>query len=153
MINNLNYRISQMSDIVNTKRLKISDVRKPGGVKVSTIGQRIRSARKAKKLSLIEVRDLTGLSTGNLSDLENDKFAPSANTLMLLKKVLEINIDWMLTGSLPMEAPSADVVREKTPQYLGTDEKMLLNAYGRLSEEEKRNVIAYMNLILSKGSL
>ncbi|HCO18376.1 MAG TPA: transcriptional regulator [Tissierellales bacterium] len=131
----------------------MSDVRKPGGVKVSTIGQRIRSARKAKKLSLIEVRDLTGLSTGNLSDLENDKFAPSANTLMLLKKVLEINIDWMLTGSLPMEAPSADVLREKTPQYLGTDEKMLLDAYGRLSEEEKRNVIAYMNLILSKGSL
>lgn len=124
-----------------------------GGVIVSTIGQRIRSARKAKKLSLIEVRDLTGLSTGNLSDLENDKFAPSANTLMLLKKVLEINIDWMLTGSLPKEVPSDDVVREKTPQYLGSDERMLLEAYGRLGEDDKRNVIAYMNLMLSKDSL
>jgi transcriptional regulator with XRE-family HTH domain len=126
---------------------------KLGGVRVSTIGQRIRTARKSKKLSLIEVRDLTGLSTGNLSDLENDKFAPSANTLMLLKKVLEVNIDWMLTGSLPMEAPPAEMVREKTPQYLGIDERMLLDAYGRLSEEEKRNVIAYMNLILSKGGI
>ena len=126
---------------------------KLGGVRVSTIGQRIRTARKSKKLSLIEVRDLTGLSTGNLSDLENDKFAPSANTLMLLKKVLEVNIDWMLTGSLPMEVPPAEMVREKTPQYLGIDERMLLDAYGRLSEEEKRNVIAYMNLILSKGGI
>ena len=126
---------------------------KLGGVRVSTIGQRIRTARKSKKLSLIEVRDLTGLSTGNLSDLENDKFAPSANTLMLLKKVLEVNIDWMLTGSLPMEAPPAEMVREKTPQYLGIDERMLLDAYGRLSEEEKRNVIAYMNLILSKSGI
>lgn len=126
---------------------------KLGGVRVSTIGQRIRTARKAKKLSLIEVRDLTGLSTGNLSDLENDKFAPSANTLMLLKKVLEVNIDWMLTGSLPMEAPPAEMVREKTPQYLSIDERMLLDAYGRLSEEEKRNVIAYMNLVLSKSGI
>lgn len=126
---------------------------KLGGVRVSTIGQRIRTARKAKKLSLIEVRDLTGLSTGNLSDLENDKFAPSANTLMLLKKVLEVNIDWMLTGSLPMEAPPAEIVREKTPQYLSIDERMLLDAYGRLSEEEKRNVIAYMNLVLSKSGI
>lgn len=120
---------------------------------MSTIGQRIRSARKAKKLSLIEVKDLTGLSTGNLSDLENDKFAPSANTLMLLKKVLEVNIDWILTGSLPMEAPSADVAREKTAQYLSTEEKMLLESYTRLSEDDKRNIIAYMNLIMNKNSL
>jgi transcriptional regulator with XRE-family HTH domain len=120
---------------------------------MSTIGQRIKSARKSKKLSLIEVRDLTGLSTGNLSDLENDKFAPSANTLMLLKQVLEVNIDWILTGTLPMEVPPVDFVREKTPQYLGSDEKMLLEAYSNLSEDEKRNIIAYMNLIINKNSL
>ena len=39
---------------------------------MSTIGQRIKSSRKDVNLSLVKVSELTGLSTGNLSDLEKN---------------------------------------------------------------------------------
>lgn len=117
---------------------------------MSTIGQRLRTARKSKKLSLLDVRDLTGLSTGNLSDLENDKFSPSANTLIQLRQVLNVSIDWMLTGNLTKDIPSEDILREKTPAYLSTDEKMLLDMYHRLDNEDRKNIIGYMNLIAGK---
>ncbi len=120
---------------------------------MSTIGQRLKTARKAKKLSLLEVRDLTGLSTGNLSDLENDKFSPSANTLILLRQVLNVTIDWILTGSEPMEIPPDVVIKEKTLSYLATDEKILLDTYNKLTDEDKRNIIGYMSLIANKNSL
>lgn len=119
---------------------------------MSTTGERIRSARKAKKLSLLDVRDITGLSTGNLSDLENDKFSPSANTLIQLRQVLNVSIDWILTGNPPKEVPSDDTIREKTSVFLGSDEKMLLDIYDKLSEDDKRNILGYMNLIASKDS-
>jgi len=121
-----------------------------GGEIMSTIGQRLRTARKSKKLSLLDVRDLTGLSTGNLSDLENDKFSPSANTLIQLRQVLNVSIDWMLTGNLTKDIPSEDILREKTPAYLSTDEKMLLDMYHRLDNEDRKNIIGYMNLIAGK---
>lgn len=121
-----------------------------GGDRMSTIGQRLRTARKSKKLSLLDVRDLTGLSTGNLSDLENDKFSPSANTLIQLRQLLNVSIDWMLTGNLPKDIPSDEIIREKTPAYLSNDEKMLLDMYHKLSYEDRKNIIGYMNLIAGK---
>lgn len=41
---------------------------------------------------------LTGLSVGNLSDLENNKSMPSSNALIKLKNALNVSIDWLLTG-------------------------------------------------------
>ena len=65
---------------------------------MDTIGKRIRYARKIRNLSLTEVKEKTGISTGNLSELENDKFAPSANSLIAFKQLLNVSIDWILTG-------------------------------------------------------
>jgi transcriptional regulator with XRE-family HTH domain len=134
----------------DVKAISLYVSKSSGGEIMSTIGQRLRTARKSKKLSLLDVRDLTGLSTGNLSDLENDKFSPSANTLIQLRQVLNVSIDWMLTGNLTKDIPSEDILREKTPAYLSTDEKMLLDIYHRLDNEDRKNIIGYMNLIAGK---
>ena len=64
----------------------------------NTIGERLKAARKNKNLTLKEVEIATGISTGNLSELENDKKQPSSPTLILLKKSYDISIDWLLTG-------------------------------------------------------
>lgn len=63
-----------------------------------TIGQRIRERRKEKKLTLKDIFEQENIKTGNLSELENDKYLPSVQTLIALGRVLDCSIDWILTG-------------------------------------------------------
>ena len=65
---------------------------------MDTIGSRIRTARKAKGLTMKQLHDLTGLSTGNISDIENGHYTPSVAALVPLKQALGCSIDWLLSG-------------------------------------------------------
>lgn len=63
-----------------------------------SIGERISNRRKELNLKLTQIQQSTGISTGNLSDIEHGKKLPSANTLILLSKILGCSTDWILTG-------------------------------------------------------
>lgn len=65
---------------------------------MDTIGQRIKYLRNLKKLTQPELAEATGISKGNVSDLENDKVAPSAKALIALSNFLNVSTDWLLTG-------------------------------------------------------
>lgn len=65
---------------------------------MSTIGQRIKDLRTAKGFSLQELADLVGKSKGNISGYENDKYEPSAQTIISLAKHFEVSADWLLNG-------------------------------------------------------
>lgn len=65
---------------------------------METIGQRIRKRRKELQLTIKDIKEATGLSIGNISDLENDKYAPSVAALIPLSIALSISIDWIVTG-------------------------------------------------------
>lgn len=64
-----------------------------------TVGQRIHDRRKELKLTLKDIFEAENIKTGNLSELENDKYLPSVQTLIALARVLNCSIDWLLTGS------------------------------------------------------
>lgn len=49
-------------------------------------------------MTQIDIQKATGISSGNLSDIENDKSMPSAAALISLSRELEVSIDWILTG-------------------------------------------------------
>ena len=66
---------------------------------MDTIGARIRAARKAKGLTMKQLHDLTGLSTGNISDIENERYTPSVAALVPLKQALGCSVDWLLSGN------------------------------------------------------
>lgn len=63
-----------------------------------SIGERISNRRKDLNLRLTQIQQATGISTGNLSDIEHGKKLPSANTLILLSNILNCSTDWILTG-------------------------------------------------------
>lgn len=65
---------------------------------INTIGQRIKYLRISRGLSLQELAELLGKSKGNISGYENDKFEPSAKTIISLAKYFEISTDWILNG-------------------------------------------------------
>ena len=77
-----------------------------------TIGQRIRSRRKELNLTMKDIFERENIKTGNLSELENDKYLPSVQTLIALGRVLECSIDWLLTGSEYQVAPRRILISE-----------------------------------------
>jgi transcriptional regulator with XRE-family HTH domain len=99
------------------------------------------------KLTLTEVKNLTGLSTGNLSDLENDKFMPSANALISFRAAFKVHIDWILTGESPIALSKNEVVNEAQSIYLTEEEKVLIEAYRTLAEEKRRDIQGFINVV------
>ena len=67
-------------------------------VVIEKIGDRIKSFRIEKQLTLVQLSDLIGISHGSLSGLENNKSKPSAETLSNFCLYTDIDIKWLLTG-------------------------------------------------------
>ena len=85
---------------------------------MDSIGDRIKSRRKELKLTIKNIHETTGLSIGNISDMENNKYAPSTSSLIPLSKVLECSIDWILTGkNFEFEYSAAYKFAEQTNMY------------------------------------
>lgn len=114
---------------------------------MDTIGKRIRYARKINKMSLTDVKNETGLSTGNLSELENDKFAPSSNALIAFRRLFNVSIDWILTGDSPMEIAKDEIVNESSEIYLSDEEKNLIKTYRKLDKEKKRDLQGFLQVV------
>lgn len=62
------------------------------------IGNRIKERRKSLNITLKQIQEITDISVGNLSCIENGKYLPSAIALIQLSKILHCSIDWILTG-------------------------------------------------------
>ncbi|MCK9470696.1 MAG: helix-turn-helix transcriptional regulator [Bacilli bacterium] len=57
-----------------------------------SIGENIRRIRNSRKLSIEDIRKVSGLSKSTISELENGKSNPTNETLNKLAEVLEVNI-------------------------------------------------------------
>jgi len=62
------------------------------------IGQRIKALRIEKDLTQDELGEKLGLDKGTVSKMERDENAPTAKTLLTLKKLFGVSTDWILTG-------------------------------------------------------
>ena len=108
-----------------------------------TIGQRIRSRRKELNLTMKDIFERENIKTGNLSELENDKYLPSVQTLISLGRALDCSIDWMLTGAEfhAQQPESLDFRTLKTEQGLMCDGSPLL--------EDEADLVAMYRLLPS----
>ena len=55
-----------------------------------TIGERIRLRRKELNLTMKDIYESENIKTGNLSELEHDKYLPSVQTLIALGRFLVV---------------------------------------------------------------
>lgn len=102
-----------------------------------TIGKRIKQRRSELGLKQTEVRDAVGVSSGNMSDLENGKRLPSAGTLIRLSQVLGCSADYILTGASP---------EEECATLPDPRETELLRLYRLLSDNDQEEVLAIVDL-------
>lgn len=62
------------------------------------LGKRIKNRRLELNLTQSDIKQKTGISTGNLSDIERGRSVPSASALCELSDVLECSVDYILFG-------------------------------------------------------
>lgn len=65
------------------------------------VGRQVRRWRGERRLTLAQVAEASGLNTGYLSQIENDKASPSLDALAALADALEVPIAWFLLESTP----------------------------------------------------
>lgn len=110
---------------------------------MNSIGERIRYARKMRNLTITELKKITALSTGNLSEIENCKILPSSNALIKLSEALGVSIDWILTGK------DFDNSNDSIKEILSDKDLELLKNYNLLSKDKQRDIQGFINVSLN----
>lgn len=105
-----------------------------------SIGERIKNRRKELNITQIQIREATGISSGNMSGIEAGKSLPSASALIELSKILNCSVDWILTGKSPI---SEGIV-------LSNIEEDLLNGFRDLPEDDRDELIGILKMKLRK---
>lgn len=104
------------------------------------IGERLRTRRKELNITQMEIQKELGISSGNLSGIENGRVYPSASALIGLSKILHCTTDWILKGdSLNIENHS-----------FSQNEDFLLNGFRTLSIEDQEEMLAILQIKMEK---
>lgn len=75
-----------------------------------TIGERIRDIREQKRFTQDRLAEISGISKGFLSDLENDKRNVSSEYILRIASALGASVDYLLTGETRSSAKAESVV-------------------------------------------
>ena len=105
---------------------------------MSTIGQRIKLLRTKNNLSLQELADLVGKSKGNISGYENDKYEPSAQTIISIAKHFKVSTDWILNGEEFQN--QNDTTEEKVSVPNSELESDLIQMFRLLDDRDREDV-------------
>lgn len=108
---------------------------------MSFVGGRIKEKRLSLGLTQTQIMNKTGISSGNMSDIENGKKLPSSSTLCMLSNVLNCSIDWILTGEYPKCENLID---------LNEQEIKLVKQFRILDYENKEEILDIIDLKISR---
>ncbi|BBH24056.1 hypothetical protein Back11_54010 [Paenibacillus baekrokdamisoli] len=111
---------------------------------MNTIGQRLKRIRKINELNQVEFSKIIDVSQGTLSEIEQDKYYSSTETIMALHTNFSADIHWILFGR--------DTSREEKNMYddLKNDEVNLLNTYRILEKQDQEEIIDYIDFKLKR---
>ena len=130
--------------------------RKGGAEK--NLGTRLRQWRKTLPLKSFELAKLIKISQGSLSDIENNKSLPSADTIAKLYLHSDLNIIWLLLGRGPItrdRSSASDLddgaLAMESVQDYGTDQKLgeviekTVRIYRSGNQEKRAHLIGFLN--------
>ncbi len=123
---------------------------------VQILGDRLREWRRSIPLKSYELAKLISISQGSLSDIENNKSLPSADTIAKIYLNTNINIIWLLTGrgamkkkDLPGDELDASFAYEETEEY-GQDPNLkellekCVRIYNQGDPEKKAHLVGFI---------
>ena len=99
------------------------------------IGQRIKARRKELHITQTQIKEATGISTGNLSEIENGHILPSSAALINLSKILECSVDYILFGE------SRNLENSKISNMRNYIEDDLIRYFRGISEDDQEELL------------
>lgn len=129
---------------------------------MTSIGRKIRDARKNAGMTQVELAKATNLSRSYIGDIEKDRYNPSVSTLQAIAKATNVPVETLLGGaaSAPPEpqksieaSPAQKEDREhKHLQNLLSDPHLrrILESSGQLSESSLQEVQNFIDFQLGK---
>lgn len=97
---------------------------------LTSVGQRIKQRRIELNLTQSYIQMKTGISSGNLSEIENGNRTPSMATLYRLSDILACSIDWIVKGAYEPEHVMSDDMAETDINNLITEKGFDMEAVG-----------------------
>jgi len=97
-INENNLKNFIILKILKTIIMPSDDTLKKKPYDPTALGSQIRDLRKAKRLTLIELAEKTGRSTGNISEIERGKTAVTVPVLEEIADALDVELNWFFQG-------------------------------------------------------
>ena len=97
-------------------------------------GQRLKRLRKARKLSLVDLGEKSGLSFSHLSRYERGVTKPSADGLQRISDALQVSVDALMEDDAPMQLADPEIRSQlQEIEMLPEDDrhvlKRLINAF------------------------
>lgn len=77
-------------------------------------GERLKKARKERKLSQEEVGELLNISRSNISKYENEELEPNIQTLKELCKIYNVSADYIIGIEEQYQVNEITYIKEKT---------------------------------------
>ncbi|MED1785728.1 helix-turn-helix transcriptional regulator [Brevibacillus fortis] len=105
------------------------------------LGERIREIRKKNQMNQIEFSNQIGVSQGTLSELEQNKYNPSLETILAIIKEFNVNATWLLFGDVASEDGLEEMARE-----LNELENTLIIKFRMLSARDQWGIMDIIDL-------
>lgn len=113
------------------------------------IGDRIRKRRKELGLTQTKIQEETGISSGNLSLIENGKTLPSSSALFNLSNLLQCSIDYLLKGE-SLNSKNLDMYNFKDSNQLSDVDIDLLDLFHNLTPDDQEEIIEMIKLKIKR---
>lgn len=113
-----------------------------------TIGERIRYLRQiTNNITQKKLADATGISRGNLSNYETDRFKPASDAIIAIATYFGVTTDWLLTGK-----EDSGLKSNQNPNHLTlTDnEEKLITLFRQLRDNDKLKIEGIIEFKISE---
>ncbi|MEH6494617.1 MAG: cupin domain-containing protein [Pseudomonas marincola] len=94
-----------MTDVTSAQKKKPYDPQ--------ALGHQIRDLRRAKRMTLIELAEKAGRSTGNISEIERGKTAVTIPVLEEISAALDVELNWFFQGQAAAPATERNYIVRK----------------------------------------
>lgn len=116
-------------------------------INTGEIGARIRQRRKALALTQTDIKKMTGISSGNMSDIEQGKRLPAAITLIQLSSALQCSVDYILTGNSPVSENQRALSLSQSNNMLAS----LIEYFSVMSCDDREELLAIARIKAQKA--
>jgi len=104
------------------------------------LGNRLRTAREAKRLTQVQVKQYTNIHNKTLSGYEKGVSEPDIETIKTLAKLYETSVDYLVGDTddpLPRKIPKADIISEAGETYIVVEGKEFGQVKARIEKIAK----------------